>query len=55
MRIAVIVNQGAGAVVTGQVSADSLWRSFQQEGTEAERGFEKCLGGMHGSNIRVFP
>ena len=36
MRIAVIVNQGAGSVVTGQVSAESLRQSFQQEGTEAE-------------------
>lgn len=36
MRIAVIVNQGAGSVVTGQVSAGSLRQSFQQEGTEAE-------------------
>lgn len=36
MRIAVIVNRGAGSVVTGQVSADSLRQSFQREGTEAE-------------------
>ena len=36
MRIAVIVNQGAGSVVRGQVSAESLRQSFQQEGTEAE-------------------
>lgn len=36
MRITVIINQGAGSVVTGQVSADSLRQSFQKEGTEAD-------------------
>lgn len=36
MRVAVIINRGAGSVVTGQVSADNLRQSFQQEGTEAE-------------------
>jgi diacylglycerol kinase family enzyme len=36
MRIAVIVNQGAGSVVSGSVSADGLRQSFLQEGTEAE-------------------
>lgn len=36
MKIAVIINQGAGSVVTGQVTADSLRQSFQREGTEAE-------------------
>ena len=36
MRIAVIINQGAGSVVTGQVSAESLRQSFLREGTEAE-------------------
>ncbi|HEV2854624.1 MAG TPA: diacylglycerol kinase family protein [Thermoanaerobaculia bacterium] len=36
MRITVIVNQGAGSVVSGDVSAESLRQSFQKEGTEAE-------------------
>jgi len=36
MRIAVIVNQGAGSVVSGSVSAESLRRSFLEEGTEAD-------------------
>lgn len=36
MRIAVIVNQGAGAVVAGRVSAEGLRESFRKEGTEAE-------------------
>jgi diacylglycerol kinase family enzyme len=36
MRIAVIVNQGAGSVVSGSVSSESLRQSFLKEGTEAE-------------------
>jgi diacylglycerol kinase family enzyme len=36
MRIAVIVNQGAGSVVSGSVSAESLRQAFLKEGTEAE-------------------
>ncbi|HKI01387.1 MAG TPA: diacylglycerol kinase family protein [Thermoanaerobaculia bacterium] len=36
MKVTVIVNRGAGSVVTGEVSAESLRRSFLQEGTEAD-------------------
>lgn len=36
MKIAVIVNQGAGSVISGDVSAEGLRQSFQKEGTEAE-------------------
>jgi diacylglycerol kinase family enzyme len=36
MKIAVIVNRGAGSVATGQVSEESLRRSFLEVGTDAE-------------------
>lgn len=36
MRIAVLVNQGAGAVAAGKLRAEDLRRSFLEEGTEAE-------------------
>jgi len=36
MRIAVLVNQGSGAVAAGKLRAEDLRRSFLDEGTEAE-------------------